>query len=87
MWVGVRLGLAIQCRVMMMGLGSFVCGGDGVLKSLKSSSVVWFLVLASIVISLRSCGEYMVPPPLNAALMDAYVSWHVALCLLMNWLL
>ncbi len=26
----------------------------------------------------------MVPPPLNAVLMAACVSWHAALCLLMN---
>ena len=48
--------------------------GDGVLRSLMSSSVVLCLVLAFVVISMRSWGEYMVPPPLNAVLMAACVS-------------
>ena len=61
--------------------------GGGVVRSLMSSSVVYCLVHASIVINLRSCDEHMVPPPLNAVLMVACVRWHAALCLLMNWLL
>ena len=32
-------------------------------------------------------GEYIVPPPLKAVRMAAWVSWHVALCLLIMWLL
>ncbi len=43
-----------------------------------SLSVVWCLVPASIDISMRSRGEYIVSPPLNAVLMVAGVSWHVA---------
>ena len=54
------------------------------LKSYISSSVVWCLVLASIDTSLRSRGEHIVPPPLNAVLMVAWASWQVMLCLLMN---
>ena len=39
------------------GVRSSCVRGGGVLMSRMSSSVVWCLVLASIVISLRSCGE------------------------------
>ena len=65
------------------GLSHYACG-DGVLRLSMSSSVVWFLVLASIYISIRS---YIVPPHLIAVLMDAWVSWLASLCLLMNWFL
>jgi hypothetical protein len=39
------------------GARSSCVRGGGVLRSLMSSSVVWCLVPAFIVISLRSCGE------------------------------
>jgi hypothetical protein len=39
------------------GVRSSCVRGGGVLRSFMSSSVVWCLVLASIVISLRSFGE------------------------------
>jgi len=51
-----------------------------------SSSFVWCLVPASIDIKLRSCGEYIVPPPPNAVLMATWLSWQAVLCLQMNWL-
>jgi hypothetical protein len=57
------------------------------LRSSMSSSDVSCLILAFIDISLKSRGEYIVPPPLNAVLMDAWVSRQDALCLLMNYLL
>jgi hypothetical protein len=37
-------------------------------------------------ISLRVCCEYIVPPLFNAIIMAAWVSWHAAMFLLMNWL-
>ncbi len=40
-------------------------------RSVMSLFFVCCLVPVSIVISLRSCGEYSVPPPLNADLMAA----------------
>ncbi len=52
---------------------------------LVPSSVVYCLVPASIVTKRRSCGEYRVPPPLNADMIVAWVSWQAVLCLLMNW--
>jgi hypothetical protein len=51
------------------------------------SSVVWSLVPASIDICIRSCGEYIVPTPLDAVLMAGWVSWQGAFCLRMHWLL
>ena len=48
--------------------------------------MVWCLLPASVETRRRSWGEYMVPPPLKAVLMAAWVSWHAALCLLMIWL-
>ena len=52
-----------------------------------SLTVLSCLVPASIAVSLRSGGEKIVPPHLNAVLMIARVSWQAALCLLINWLL
>jgi len=57
----------------------------GAVSSVMSSFVVWCLVPTSIVTRRRSCGEYRVPPPLNADLIAAWASWQVAFCLLMNW--
>ena len=39
------------------GVRSLCMWGNGVLRSLKSSAMVWCLVPASLVIRLRSCGE------------------------------
>ena len=50
------------------------CSYEDVVRSAISSSLVWCLVPASIVTKWRSFGEYMVPPPLNAALIAAWVS-------------
>ncbi len=61
-----------------------LCVGDGVMRSFMSSSVVWCLVPAPIDISLRPCGELIVPPHLNAVLMAAWDNWQIAVCLLMN---
>ncbi len=73
----------------MLGKGDWVVescsSGVEAVSSVMSSSDVWCLVPASIVIRRRSCGEYRVPPALNADLMAAWVSWHAALCLLINW--
>ena len=52
-----------------------------------SSSVVWSLVPASIDISIRSCDDKIVPPPLDAVLMAWWDSWQAALCLMMIWLI
>ncbi len=74
-WVVVRLVLAIQRRVVLAKVDSLVCvGGDRVWRPLMSSSLVWRLVPASIVISMASCGEKIVPPPLNAGLMAKFIS-------------
>ncbi len=54
----------------------------GAVSSVMSSSDVWCLIPASIVARQRSCGENRVPPPLNADLIAAWVSWQAALCLL-----
>ena len=69
----------IGCRILV-----FFFGG-GAVRSVMSLSIVCNLVPASIVTSRRLCGEYRVPPPLNANRMAAWVSWQAALCLLMNW--
>ena len=64
---------------------SWSCDG-GKVNASRSSSMVWCLLPASVETRRRSWGEYMVPPPLKAVLMAAWVSWHAALCLLMIWL-
>ncbi len=69
-----------------MGLSYWDCK-DGVARSDMSFSVVWYLVPASIDISLKSWGEYIVPTPLKAVLMVEWVSWQAILCVLMKWLL
>jgi len=55
------------------------------LRSVKYLSVGQRLIPASIVISLRTYGEWTVPLPLNVVLMTTCVSWHAALYLLINW--
>ncbi len=55
------------------------------MSSVTSSSDVWCLVPASILTSRRSCGEYTMPPPFNADLIAAWVSWQAALCLRIDW--
>ena len=62
----------------VLGVGACVvrsCSSEVGVRSAISSSVVWCLLPASIVTRRRSCGEFMVPPSLNADLMAAWVSW------------
>ncbi len=65
---------------------SWSCDG-GRVKASRSSSLVCCLIPASDETRRRSRGDYIVPPPLKAVRMAAWVSWHVALCLMMTWLL
>jgi hypothetical protein len=73
----------------VLGGGVYVVGSCssrvGTVSSIMFSSVVWCLVPASIVTRRSSRGEYIVPPPLNADLIAAWVSLQAASCLLMIW--
>ena len=86
--VGGGLGRANHSVLCGSSEGFFNCAcGTGMLRSLASSSVILCLVPAFIDISLRSCGEYIVPPSYYAVLTVAWVSWHDAMCLMINLLL
>ena len=86
-------GVGVVCRgsLSQSVLGGCVCvvkscsSEVGAVSSVMSSSVVWGLVPASIVTRRRSQCEDRVPPHLNADLIAAWVGWHAASCLLMNW--
>ncbi len=72
-------GVGVECggshsQFVLGGGVCVVCSWSsrvGVVRAVMSSSVVWFLDPASIVIRRRSCGGYIVPPLLNAVLIIA----------------